>query len=179
MKGEVIFLADKTKRLTYGGVCIALSMVLSYVAIYKFPQGGAVTAGSMVPIILYGLIFGWKDGILCAVAYGLLQLAVDAKIYHWASVFLDYIFAYGALGFAGFFKDKKYGYIKGTIAACFGRFFFSFISGWVLFGAWAPEGMNPAVYSLEYNAGYMIPELIISLVIIIALYPKLSKRKLS
>ena len=56
-----------TKNLVMAGLCIALSQVLSYVKVFEMPQGGSITAGSMVPIILFSLVYGFKDGFLAAI----------------------------------------------------------------------------------------------------------------
>lgn len=40
-----------------------------------------------------------------------------------------------------------------------------FVSGFCFFGIYAPEGMNPAVYSALYNGSYLVVEFIISAVI--------------
>ncbi|HAZ36269.1 MAG TPA: energy-coupled thiamine transporter ThiT, partial [Clostridiaceae bacterium] len=44
---------NTTKKLTYGSICIALSFVLSYIRFFKMPQGGSITAGSMLPVMLF------------------------------------------------------------------------------------------------------------------------------
>ena len=47
-----------------------------------------------------------------------------------------------------------------------GRYIFAVISGVVFFGAYAPEGTPAIVYSLGYNATYIVPEAIVTLIII-------------
>ena len=49
------------------------------------------------------------------------------------------------------------------------RFLCSFLSGCLLWGSYAPEGMNVALYSLLYNGFYMLPNIIIGVVVIVAL----------
>ena len=44
--------------------------------------------------------------------------------------------------------------------------FDSTISGIVFFASYAPEGMNPILYSLGYQASYLVPEAVITLIII-------------
>ena len=44
----------------------------------------------------------------------------------------------------------------------FGRFLCSFASGILIWGEYAPEGQPVWLYSLTYNGGYMLPELIIT-----------------
>jgi len=46
------------------------------------------------------------------------------------------------------------------------RFLSHFISGVVFFAMYAPEGMSPIVYSAIYNGSYMLPELVISGILI-------------
>jgi len=42
----------------------------------------------------------------------------------------------------------------------------NFITGVVFFGMYAPEEMSPMVYSAFYNGGYILPELMISAILI-------------
>ena len=56
-----------------------------------------------------------------------------------------------------------------------GRFISSVLSGALLFASFAPEGQNPWIYSLGYQATYMIPELIIAVIVLILLYKKAPK----
>lgn len=52
------------------------------------------------------------------------------------------------------------------VVAVIGRYIFACISGVIFFGAYAPEGMNPLVYSLGYNASYLVPEAIVTLILV-------------
>ncbi len=106
--------------------------------------------------------------------------------------FLDYILAFMVLGLSGMFKNtiKKptLSIVVGSTAAVFLRFLCHFASGWILWGGYASDffaGLNNSfgesvlntfdgqglacVYSLVYNGAYMLPELIISLVGILAI----------
>jgi len=85
---------------------VAASTALSYVKVFSLPQGGSVTAGSMVPVIWLSLRRGPKIGVLACVLYGLVQLMVEPFVYHPAQVLLDYPVAFGALGLAGFFQKR-------------------------------------------------------------------------
>lgn len=157
-----------TKRVVYGGLCIAISFVLSYIRLYHMPQGGSITPASMLPLFIYAYIYGPAAGITAGAAYGLLQLIQDAYVVHWAQLLLDYPLAFGALGLAGYFaKSLPLGIIVGGL----GRFIFHFISGFVFFGSYAPKGVNPIYYSLGYNATVLAPEIAICLVV--ALIPQI------
>ena len=138
------------------------------------PQGGSV-ALTMIPILLIAFRQGAVSGMICGGIYGAISLAIAGVIYHPMSILLDYVLAFGLLGIAGFFRKTPTGIICGTITGVGGRFLSSLISGAVLFASYAPEGQNPWVYSLVYQATYMVPELIIAGVVLVMLYIKASK----
>ena len=63
------------KMLTEGGMMIALATILSYIKVYEAPMGGSVTAGSMIPIILFAIRWGLIPGLAIGSTYGILQLS--------------------------------------------------------------------------------------------------------
>jgi thiamine transporter len=152
-----------TKILAEIVVFVSLATILSYIKIFSLPQGGSVTAGSMVPILWLALRRGPKVGLFAAVLYGVVQFAIDPYVFHPVQVLLDYPVAFGFLGVAGFFQKRFY---IGVTLGIFGRFFAHFLSGIIFFASFAPEGMNPALYSAIYNGGYLAVELLISVYII-------------
>lgn len=81
-------------------------------------------------------------------------------------ILFDYPLAFGALGLSGFFHNRGYGLQMGYVVGVLGRFVFSTLSGVVFFAAYAPEGMNPWVYSALYQGSYLGAEGIVTLVII-------------
>ena len=167
---------SKTQMLAEAGIMIALSQLLSYFKLFTMPQGGSVTPGSTVPIILFALIWGGKYGLIASFTYGLLQFILGGGIsIHPLSIVLDYFLAFGLLGVAGFFNKNLKTSLFGTTIAMFLRFLCSFLSGWIVFESYAPEGQAPWLYSLIYNATYMIPELIITLILVALLYNPLKK----
>ncbi|MGB9714361.1 MAG: energy-coupled thiamine transporter ThiT [Candidatus Bathyarchaeales archaeon] len=141
----------------------ALSTALSYIKVFSLPEGGSVTAGSMVPILWLALRRGPKVGLFAAVVYGFVQLAIEPFIVHPAQVILDYPLAFGALGLAGLFRNRPF---VGVNVGIWGRFIAHFVSGIIFFANYAPEGMHPAVYSAIYNGSYLLPELGISIYIV-------------
>jgi len=162
-----LYLAQKrqkftTKALVYGGVAISLSFILSFIKLYRMPQGGSITPASMLPLFAYAYMFGPFAGIVAGMAYGILQLIQDPYVVHWAQLLLDYPLAFGALGFAGFFKKNL---PLGILAGGFGRFVFHVISGVVFFASYAPKGTSPLLYSIIYNATYLAPDLAVCFVL--------------
>jgi thiamine transporter len=144
-------------------VFVALATALSFIIVYTLPQGGAITAGSMVPILWLALRRGWKIGVVAGVLYGIIQLIILPYAYNPVQTLLDYPFAFGCLGLAGFFKKWP---IVGVIVAITGRFIMHFLSGAYYFAAIYAPTLNPYVYSAVYNASYLLPEMAISIFII-------------
>ena len=155
-----------TKQLVYSAVAIALAVVCSMIKLFEMPMGGSVTLLSMLFIVLIAYWYGPYVGIMTAVAYGLVQFVTEPIFYTIPQMLLDYPLAFGALGLAGFFHKKKYGLQIGYVVGVLGRFLFSTASGVIFFASFAPDGMHPLVYSLGYQASYLIPEAVVTLIII-------------
>ncbi|MEA4847989.1 MAG: energy-coupled thiamine transporter ThiT [Clostridiaceae bacterium] len=166
-----------TKMLTEAGIMIAAAQILSYVKIFEAPYGGSVTAGSMIPIIVFSLRWGVRYGLLAGTAYGILQFLLGGTIYsyHIVSILFDYVIAFGLLGLAGLFRNSIKGVFLGTLLGISGRFICHVISGVVVWASYAPESMDPLFYSIVYNGSYLLPEFIITLVIVGILYKPLIK----
>ncbi len=161
------------KQLTFSAVAIALAAVCSMIKVFNLPQGGSITLFSMLFITVIGYWYGPAVGLMCGIAYGLLQLILGPYVLSIPQVLVDYPFAFGALGISGFFSGKKNGLVIGYIAGIIGRFIFATLSGVIFFGEYAPEGMNPWVYSASYNGSYIFAEGIIT--IIVLMIPAVSK----
>ncbi|MCR5641162.1 MAG: energy-coupled thiamine transporter ThiT [Lachnospiraceae bacterium] len=161
--------ATSAKQIAFSAMAIALAMVTSMIKIVDMPMGGSVTLLSMLFIVLIGYWFGLGGGLTAAIAYGILQMLVDPYIISLPQMFVDYIFAFGALGLSGVFRDSKYGLIKGYLLGVLGRYIFSILSGIIFFASYSPESgplSNPFVYSAAYNGAYLGLEALITLVII-------------
>lgn len=156
-----------TKQLVFSAAAIALAMITSFIKLYHLPMGGSVTLFSMLFICLIGYWYGLRTGLMAAVAYGILQLVSDPYVISIPQMFVDYIFAFGALGLSGLFSGKKNGLIKGYIVGVLGRYFFAFLSGLIFFGSYADgSGMIAPIYSLVYNGSYLGAEAVLTLVVL-------------
>jgi thiamine transporter len=151
--------------LTEAALAVALAFVLSLIVFFRMPFGGSVSL-EMVPIVLLALRQGWKVGVAAGAVYGLVNLLVNPVILNPVQVLFDYPLPFAALGIAGLFQPTVRGAVLGTVAGTLGRFVFHFISGVVFFAIYAPEGWNPALYSAAYNAAYLVPEMLITLVVV-------------
>jgi thiamine transporter len=150
------------QRLVELGIAVALVVVLSNVRIYKLPQGGSITAGSMVPIFYIALRWGAKWGITAGIVAGIVNYIFDPFFTHPIQVLLDYPVAFGVLGLAGLFPGRP---VLGIIIGGAGRWLAHFVSGIVFFAQFAPKGVSPVLYSALYNGSYMLPEVVISAVL--------------
>lgn len=162
----------QTKRknnLTQLAVCamlIALATVLGMIPLFSLPAGGAITPFSMLAATLCGYYFGTGKGVISCVALGLINFIISPYMVHPAQVFLDYIFAFGMMGLSGLVSEKKNGLTTGYIIGICGRFLGSFLSGFIFFASYAPEGMNPVLYSFLYQLSYIGVEGVITVVVI-------------
>ena len=152
-----------TRVLAEVAMSVALAYVLNLIIVYHLPQGGSITLGSMVPILLLSLRRGPRIGIFAGAVFGLVQLFLGGYWFTLIQVILDYPLAFACLGLAGFFRNNPY---VGVAVAIAGRFLSHFVSGVVFFGDYAPPELGPVVYSIVYNGSYMLPELIISVIVV-------------
>ena len=159
-------MSKSIKVLVFSAMCIALASVTSMIKVFEFPTGGSITLASTLFATLPGFFFGPAVGIAAGFAHGILQFFLGPYILTPVQVFIDYGLAFAAFGLSGFFAGQKSGYQKGYIAACIGRWFFAFLSGWIFFGEYAWEGWNAAAYSAVYNIIYILGEAVIVLIII-------------
>ena len=148
-----------TRILAEAARLVALSSVLYYLKLYTFPQGGSITLGGMIPVLLFALRRGPRLGIMAGAIFGFVVLYQEPVIYNPVQVLLDYPLAFGALGLAGFFSKYP---IVGVGAGIFGRFVAHFFSGVIFFTSFAPPGTPVTVYSAIYNGSYLSVELIVS-----------------
>lgn len=166
---------NKTRKLTTCAIMIALASVLSLIPIVKMPLGGTLTPLSMLPIVLLSILFGLKWGLSSAFLYSVIQLVFGITmdgVLGWGltplalcgTIFLDYIFAFTLLGFAGAFRQKGLlGNVLGIALVLVGRFACHFLSGGIIFDIWC-EWSNAWLYSLCYNGAYMLPELVLTVI---------------
>ena len=159
------------KMLAFSAMAIALGTICSFLKLVHMPMGGSVTLLSMFFVSLIGYWYGLGAGITVGIAYGLLQLIIDPYILSVPQLFVDYIFAFGALGLSGIFTNSKskFSLIWAYLAGVIGRYFFAFLSGWIFFGIYAGDyGFKSGViYSLAYNGAYIGLEALLTIVILL------------
>ena len=164
----------------------ALATVLSFVVVYRLPNGGSISAASMAPIIFVALTSDLKTALLTSLTYSLVQMMTGfyppptQNIISFILVILcDYVVAFGVLGLAGIiagaFENKKIGAGVASAVVCLMRLACHFISGVTIWSVLAPEGTPVWLYSLTYNSSFMIPEAIITTLVIVLIYNNVKK----
>lgn len=140
----------------------------------------------------YGVKWGLSAGIVYGVLQALFGVAGATAGFAWYQVFLcamlDYIVAGAMLGLGGIFKklikNPQISFGLGSFFACVLKYISHFLSGYILFGTYAEwffeEGGGASygaeilatysgntlsiIYSLIYNATFMLPETVITIV---------------
>ena len=165
-----------TKKLTESAVMLALSVVLSYFKLVDLPYGGSITLFSMLPIVVIAYRFGKLWGLLLGFSYSVIQLMFGLNNLSYATsalaavaiIVLDYVFAFTILGLGGIFKGKlknqRQEIVLGTALVAFLRYVFHVISGCTVWAGLSIPTTDAFVYSIIYNATYMLPELIITVI---------------
>ncbi|MFA5561578.1 MAG: energy-coupled thiamine transporter ThiT [Eubacteriales bacterium] len=165
---------NRLQTLVLCAMMLALAFVLS---LFKFDApfrlGGSVTACSMLPLLVVAAKYGYKWGVPTAFLYALIQLlqgVVEGDVFVWLEtggavllcVLFDYLVPFTVLGLGGFLRKRgRLGIYIGMATVMAARFVSHFITGVVIWGQWA-EGSSPFIYSLLYNGGYMLPEIILT-----------------
>jgi len=164
----------KVFELPYGGSITLFSMVPVLLLGFMF----GIKWG-----FFCGAVFGALQGLLGATMSAAFAGQQFAGVI--AVLMIDYIIAFAVLGLSGMFKYKmknpSLAFPLGCVFTIFLRFCAHFISGVIIWGSYAQstlEGVKnsistailenftgtglAAMYSLVYNASYMLPEMILS-----------------
>lgn len=165
-----------TRRLIESAVMLALATVLSLFKLVELPYGGSVTFASMLPIAIIAYRYGCGWGLITGLVFGAIQQLLGLKnlsyFSTWYSIVaiigLDYLIAFGVIGFAGAFrrmKSQPAGLLLGCLLAGLLRYLCHVISGATVWAGLSIPTAAALTYSFVYNATYMIPEVIVLLLV--------------
>ncbi|MBQ3168547.1 MAG: energy-coupled thiamine transporter ThiT [Clostridia bacterium] len=179
-----------TRQLVESAIMIAIGTVLSFITIASpWKLGGGITVCSMLPLVILAFRHGTKIGVFASCVYGLIQMIIGFSNVQYASNFMmavgivlfDYIVAFGVVGFSAiftpFFKKRLPAILTGVLFTFVLRLACHFMTGvWIWEALWPNElGWASSLWSLAYNASYMIPEIVLTSIVIIASYKPLEK----
>lgn len=164
--------------LTESAVMIALATILSVLKIFDLPYGGSITVGSMLPMIIIAYRYGIGKGMITGLVYSAIQLLFGLNSLSYATsaaaaiaiIMLDYIVAFAVTGLGGVFRksfknNQTAGIMSGAALVCMLRFICHVISGCTVWAGVSIPSSDGLIYSLSYNATYMLPETIIVLLL--------------
>ena len=167
----------QTRRLVESAVMIAIGTVLSMFE-FKGPWalGGGITFCSMLPLVMISWRYGCRWGLFTAFVHSLLQMLLGISNVQYATnagtailiILFDYVIAYSVIGLAAMFKDRmksrQLALVLGIVVTFLARLACHSISGVAVWEVlWPNElGWAAPVWSISYNASYMIPEIIIT-----------------
>lgn len=155
---------QKLRTMLETSLLVGAALLLSLIKFWKMPYGGSVTL-EMVPIFVLAFRHGGKMGMVGGALLGLLKLLISPYIIHPVQLLLDYPIPYMVLGVAGFgilAKKRWLGVAVGILL----RYITHVSSGVIFFAQYAPEGTPALLYSMTYNASYLIVEAILVWIII-------------
>jgi thiamine transporter len=167
---------NKSLRLTESAVMVAIAFVLSMLTVLRMPFGGSVSAFSMLPVAIIAYRYRWKWGLLVGITFGVLQLVLGLRHLQWATsaaavvaiILLDYLIAYALVGLSGLFrgktKDHGTGLAFGSLLACVLRYICHVAVGATVWAGLSIPNSDALIYSLAYNAAYMVPETLLMVV---------------
>lgn len=167
----------KVHRMVESAVMLAIAVVLS---LFPFSSpwalGGGITVCSMLPLVILSWRYGCRWGVFAAFVYSLLQLILGFSNVQYADsvgtavliILFDYVFAFSVIGFSALFKGRlgrpRLELVLGIVITFLVRLACHYISGVVVWEVlWPNElGWAAPIWSIAYNASYMIPEIIIT-----------------
>lgn len=179
--------AKLTRKLVECSLMIALATVLSMLKLAEMPYGGSITFASMLPMIIvsyrHGFLWGLGAGSVYAAIQQLLGLNNLSYVTGWQSVLavilLDYMLAFASVCFGGVLRGKLKGeksraYYQsrelalGALIVCAIRYILHTVAGATVWAGLSIPTEAALIYSIGYNATYMIPETLVT--ILVALY---------
>ena len=171
-----------TKKITESSLMVAFATVLSFIKLVEMPYGGSVTLASMLPIVIvsyrHGIIFGLASGGVYAAIQQLLGLSTLSYFTTWQSILavilLDYVIAFTITGLGGIFRSrlglgslsssKRAGveFAVGMVFVCLLRYVCHTVAGATVWAGLSIPTEAALIYSVSYNATYMLPETVIA-----------------
>ena len=173
------------KILVESALMVAFATVLSMLKLIEMPYGGSVTLASAVPVLIIAYRHGTKAGLITGVVFAatqqLLGLNNLSYVTGWQStlavIILDYMLAFTVIGLGGIFKGKimspdtppaKRQAVEmacGMALVSFLRYVLHTVAGATVWAGLSIPTSAALLYSIGYNATYMIPETIVNVAV--------------
>ncbi|WP_018658806.1 energy-coupled thiamine transporter ThiT [Allofustis seminis] len=141
----------------------ALAYILSFIKL-DINQSYGISL-SLIPIYFISMRRGFREGLLAGFVVGLIRIVSgNFVMLSILQVMIEYPFAFMCAGFTGLWSNKFQHQLQtpndnvaiftlgvATFVGTAVEYFVHFIAGVVYWGQYAPEGMNPVIFSLTAN----------------------------
>ena len=170
---------QNVRALTECSIMIALATVLSLFKLIEMPYGGSVTPASLLPVLILAYRHGTRWGVGSALVASLLQALLGLKNFSYfttaesiiALLVFDYVLAFAVFGAFAFLRNRTKSpltaLLSASVFASILRYICHVISGATIWAGLSIPTEAALLYSIGYNAAYMIPE---SLILVIATF---------
>ncbi|MGG5315066.1 energy-coupled thiamine transporter ThiT [Enterococcus sp. AZ072] len=168
-----------------GTLIAALAMSLSFLPIQSLNASLDLSLG-LVPLVLYSFRRGLVPALMAGFTWGLLTIVVGSAMRNFISVpqiIFEYPFAFTFGGMGGLLSPKLQAAIKaqqkrksiflivsGGFIAAFSRWFWHYWAGVFVWGAYAPDTMNPFLYSFILNGASALANAIFVSVVLVFIF---------
>lgn len=168
-----------------GTLVAAMAMALTFIPLQSVNASIDLSLG-LVPLVLFSYRRGLLPGLTAGLVWGLLDIVTGHAMKNFISVpqiIFEYPFAFAFAGMGGAFAGKIRNLLSGekkkttifflllsSFTAVFSRWFWHFWAGVFVWGAYAPKGMNPYVYSFIFNGTSAVINTIYVGVVMVILY---------
>jgi thiamine transporter len=185
----------KLVTLIEGAVIAAIAMALSFIPI-EMPNAAFDLSLGLIPLAVYAARRGFLPAVCAGFVWGLLHIVLGrAYILNIPQVIFEYPFAFAFGGFFGLYAKQIRSAIFGrtgataaitqqtkavrggvvawivaaSVTATFARWIWHFFAGALVWAEYAPEGMNPWLYSFLLNGASFVANAAMLIIVITAL----------
>lgn len=155
----------------YVALFMVLDVTVNALPLFRMPNGGSLGI-SCLALLMASYQLGWKKGLAVSLL-SVFAMFLTGPMYtpDLLGFLLDYLLAFGVYGLASLFPNFGV-FFSGVLITNLLRFFFSTLSGVIVWNV-------PWIGSIQYQAAYMIPTTIVTLIFTPMLYrllePKFQK----
>ncbi|HIS51823.1 MAG TPA: energy-coupled thiamine transporter ThiT [Candidatus Onthomonas avicola] len=179
-----------TRRMVESAIMLAVGTVLSlFTFTGPWALGGGITFCSMLPLVLISWRYGCGWGLFTAFVYSLLQMLLGISNVQYADsvwtavliILFDYVIAFSVIGLSAMFKGRlgnpRLELVLGITVTFLARLACHYVSGVLVWEVlWPNElGWAAPIWSIAYNASYMVPEIIITALVAMLIYAPMGR----
>ncbi len=180
---------ERTRLLVEIALTVALCYALRWIGV-RLPwniAGGSVSL-EMLPLFVLGLRRGVVPAMVAGAMWGVVDFLFEPYVIGPVQVLLDYPVAFALVGLCGLGSGRykrlvsagrlltaEIAAVPWMLLGAGARFAAHFVSGMVFFAENAPQGQPVWLYSLVYNASYLVPSAVMCVAAALVVLPVLQR----